>query len=213
MMGSYIRIRHRTMRWKTDLVHQPDRHALVSQHLVREAGKIGPYAQRTLPCTDPRRPSGHARSAVTLFERCAMGRQGRNAADRSKHTRSDLLPQWCVCDLLVEDVVYRHRIRRDRTTRVDEPRAAILADLPASICTKGDILPPDLANVVRAVSAGFEIDNAYAWIFGRAQHDELCSAPGAIAHAGVPSSRKKPNQTPSKARPRPADLACGRSVH
>ena len=55
----------------------------------------------------------------------------------------------------------RHRVRRDGTARVDEPRPALFSDLPLSNVIDDDILPADLANVVRAITACFEIDDAY----------------------------------------------------
>ncbi len=88
-----------------------------------------------------------------------MGGQRIDTSRRSKNVRRNLLPERCVGDMGVEDVVHGHRVRRDGTAGINEKRATLLGDPPPAVVAGYDILPSDLADVVRAVTGGLEIDD------------------------------------------------------
>ena len=72
----------------------------------------------------------------------------------------DRFPERRRGDVLVQNVVHRHRLRRDRPARVDQAGTAIGAQAPAAVYALLDILPADLANVVRAVTSRLKVDDA-----------------------------------------------------
>ena len=78
----------------------------------------------------------------------------------TQDSRCDIFPERRVGDMAVKDVMDRDRVGRHRTAGIDQKCTAVLVDLPSSVCPLGDILPADLADVVRSVAAGLEVDDA-----------------------------------------------------
>lgn len=60
----------------------------------------------------------------------------------------------------IEDMMNGDRIRRHRTPRINQPCTTVIRDVPGSIVPEHHILPPDLANIVRPIPAGLQIDDA-----------------------------------------------------
>jgi hypothetical protein len=89
-----------------------------------------------------------------------MGCQRINTTWWLKNARSDLFPEGCAGNVGIEDMMHRHPICRDRTAGIDQERASLVVQLPFAVIALYDILPADLAEVVRPVAAGLEIDNA-----------------------------------------------------
>ena len=91
-----------------------------------------------------------------------MGRQRLDLALWLQDAGRDLPPEWRAGDVGVDDVVDSHRLGRNRATGIDQSRPASFIDAPTAVRAERDVLPADLADVVRAVSGGLQIDDADA---------------------------------------------------
>jgi len=100
--------------------------------------------------------------AVRLLERRPMRAQRQNAAFRPKDLRRDRLPERRTADLLIEDVMDGHGLPGDGPPRVDQAGSPCVDQAPEAVVPLLDILPADLANVVRAVSGCCQVDDADA---------------------------------------------------
>jgi hypothetical protein len=77
-----------------------------------------------------------------------------------EHARGDLLPERCVNNLAIKNMMHGNRIRRHRPPGIDQQCSTLLGYPPQAIVTKNDILPTYFADIVRAVAAGIKIDDA-----------------------------------------------------
>ena len=62
----------------------------------------------------------------------------------------------------IKDVVYGHGIGRHGAAWIDQKRGGLAIEPPNVIFASAQVLPPDLAYVVRAVTTRLEIDDADA---------------------------------------------------
>jgi hypothetical protein len=85
--------------------------------------------------------------------------QGKNGHLRSQNAGGHFLPEWRVGNLPIENMMDGHRLRRNRATGIDEKRAPFGVDHPSPRSVQHNVLPADLANIIWAVSGGFEVNN------------------------------------------------------
>ena len=64
--------------------------------------------------------------------------------------------------MLVEDMMHGHGVRRHGPAWIDQKRAGLAIEPPHLVVASAQVLPADLANVVRAVATRLEIDDADA---------------------------------------------------
>jgi hypothetical protein len=57
-------------------------------------------------------------------------------------------------------MMHGNRIRCHRTPGINEQGASLLGHLPQTVIAQNDVLPADLADTVRAIAAGLQIDDA-----------------------------------------------------
>ena len=94
----------------------------------------------------------------------------------------DVLPIPRSGDIRVDDVVHRHRHRRDRPPGIDEASAAFVCHGPLPVSAKRDVLPANFAHAVRrgTRASGFQIDDAHAkrhdWNIGASPRHPIAAA-------------------------------------
>ena len=121
-----------------------------------------PEAQRAFPGADPVGPAGHRGSAIALLECGTMRGQGCDIPVRAQYGRGDLSPEGRAGDMRVENVMNGDRVGRHGTPGIDETGSGFAIETPATVGIASQILPADLAHVVRAVPARLEVDDADA---------------------------------------------------
>lgn len=105
---------------------------------------------------------GERGRAELLLEAGAMRGERDAARPGIEDAPRDVVPIGRAGDVLVADVVDRHRHRWDRPAGIDELVAALLPQLPATAVAERDILPADLDHGMgrRTVAGGLEINDA-----------------------------------------------------
>ena len=63
--------------------------------------------------------------------------------------RRDIAPITCLSDICIDNVVHRHRHRRDRAPGIDEGSTAFVRHRPLPVGAQRDILPANLAHAMR----------------------------------------------------------------
>ena len=91
-----------------------------------------------------------------------MSREGDHARVRAKDGRRDGLPVAGVLNPLVQNVVDRHGVGRNRPAGIYETGAARHIQTPWAGPVTHNVLPPDLADVLRAGSGRLQVDDADA---------------------------------------------------
>ena len=96
-----------------------------------------------------------------------MGGESSNSTGRLQDGCRDLLPERSAGHLGIEDVMNSHCLGGDRSARIDEQGCALVVQTPASVRFEHDILPSDLADVVRTVPGSFEVYDTNRNLFHR----------------------------------------------
>lgn len=127
----------------------------------RIAGALAKHAARISRCRS-RAPPSQPRCAISLLERGTLCSQCDDTAVGAQDAQRHLFPVGRINDLVIENMVNRHRLGGDWPSAVDEARAPLLGYHPPITVIENHILPANLADVVCAIAGGFEINDANA---------------------------------------------------